>query len=170
MRLRIDIDELADRLLDRHGHGRSASIVVVAEGAAPRQGTVPGRDRGVDQWGRERVGGAGDLVGEHLAKLTGFETRTTVLGHIQRGGSPTPVDRRVASRLGARAVEAVADQSGGHLIGIDGDGIALRPIADVAGKPRLLTHEQLALLGPLSTASPVASLSRCGSAPDDQVH
>lgn len=148
----FDIEQVARQLSLRHGRGRYASIVVVAEGATPIPGTADIPDPGLDQWGRARVGGVGELVGALLEKMTGFETRTTVLGHIQRGGSPTAGDRLVASRLGARAVEVLADGASGHLMGIDGGGIALRPIGEVAGRTRLLNREQIALLGPLTTA------------------
>ncbi|MFT5222533.1 MAG: phosphofructokinase-like protein [Glaciecola sp.] len=147
------IDEVAEALRRRHTRGRYASIVVVAEGAHPVPGTVPEQKVRLDAWGKPIVGGVGDLVGRLLEQATTFETRTTVLGHIQRGGSPTAADRFVASRLGVRAVEALAAGDGGHLVGIDGDGLALRPLGEVAGRTRLLSTKVLAQLQPLTTAA-----------------
>ena len=108
-------------------------------------------DPGVDQWGRSQLGGIGELVGRLLAKRTGYETRTTVLGHIQRGGSPTAADRLLASTLGAAAVDALRAGNNGHLIAIRGGSIGLCPLADTAGKTRALSKEQIELLAPMTS-------------------
>ena len=150
----FDIADIASQITRRHGAGRHASIVVVAEGATPAPHTMPDFDPGIDQWGRVRPKGIGDVVGGKLAELTGFETRTTVLGHIQRGGSPTAADRLIASRLGVAAVETLVAGNSGVLVGVHGTGTAMTPLAEVAGKTRLLIEEQLSLLGPMTTAGP----------------
>ncbi len=149
----FDIDHIADQLIRRHQDGRNASIVVVAEGATPIPDTIPEYDPVVDHWGRPRLGGMGELVGRLLAKLTGYETRTTVLGHIQRGGSPTASDRLVASTVGAASIEALASGGGGNLIGISNSKVTLRPITEIAGKTRRLSREQIDLLVPMTTAA-----------------
>jgi len=151
----FDIDEIAARLLRRHRlMGRSASIVVVAEGASPRPGTVALPPPRYDEWGKPVVGGMGALCSEWLAERTGFEIRTTVLGHIQRGGRPTAADRFIASRLGSRAADLLIDGVSGYLVGVAGAGIGLSPLNEVAGRTRLLSHEELAMLDPLTTAGP----------------
>lgn len=154
----FDIEVVAEQISRRHDQGRHASIVVVAEGATPMRQSAPSRSNDVDPWGRPRPTGVGELVGLLLEQLTGFETRTTVLGHIQRGGSPTATDRLVASRLGAAAVEALAAGSSGLLVGIAGADTALVPLADVANKTRLLPLQMIELLSPMTTAGP--SLAR----------
>ena len=148
----FDVERIALDLVDRHGHGRDASIVVVAEGATPVAGSMTEPEPDLDQWGQRLIGGMGHRVAKVLSQRTGFETRTTVLGHIQRGGSPTATDRLVASRLGARSVQVLAQGDGGHLVGIRRDGTALCALSDVAGRNRRLTREELALLDPLTTA------------------
>jgi len=151
----FDIDHVADQLTRRHQDGRSASIVVVAEGATPVPNTIVEYDPAMDQWGRPQLGGTGELVGNVLAKLTGYETRTTVLGHIQRGGSPTAADRLLASSLGAASIEVLAAGGGGNLVGTNGGKVGLRPIAETVGKTRVLSSEQIALLIPMTTASSI---------------
>ena len=151
----FDAQAVAEQLSLRHHAGRYASIVVVAEGAVPIPGTAPEHDPGVDIWGKRRTNGMGELVGNLLAEVTGYETRTTVLGHIQRGGSPTATDRLVASRLGAAAVDGLAEGLSGRLAAIHGEKTALVPLDDVVGKTRLLPSEMVDLLDPLTTAGPV---------------
>src|SRR5436309_8916016 len=101
----FDIAEVADAIKRRHEQGRYASIVVVAEGAKPKEGTMTLSSGEVDQFGHVRLGGIGNQVAEQLERLTGFETRVTILGHIQRGGTPTAFHRVPATRLGIAAVE-----------------------------------------------------------------
>ncbi|WP_419841710.1 6-phosphofructokinase [Candidatus Poriferisodalis sp.] len=147
----FDIDEIAERLIARHHRDRNASIVVVAEGAVP-DGSVEAPDTGTDEWGNRILDGMGQFVGDLLAERTGFETRTTVLGYIQRGGPPSPADRLLGSRLGARAVEALAGGRSGRLVGVCSTGIAYSPLAEVAGRTRYLSADQLELLDYISTA------------------
>lgn len=154
----FDIDSIAERLMARHRRSRSASIVVVAEGAVPG-GSVEIPETGIDEWGNRRLDGMGQFVGDLLAQRTGFETRTTVLGYIQRGGSPSPADRWLASRLGARAVEALIDGKSGCLVGLHSTKVARVPLAEVAGRTRYLSEDQLEILDLIATA-PV--LSRFG--------
>ncbi len=158
----FNIDEIAERLIARHHRDRNASIVVVAEGAIPDDDvTVP--DTGTDEWGNRVLDGMGQFVGDLLGQRTGFETRTTVLGYIQRGGPPSPSDRLLGSRLGARAVEVLMEGCTGHLVGVHSTEIALRPLGEVAGRTRYLTGDQLELLDLITTApvlTPVTSSRR----------
>lgn len=146
----VDIDEIAHRLIARHDRSRSASIVVVAEGAIIT-GTEP-PEQSVDEWGARVPEGMGHLVGDLLAERTGFEVRTTVLGYIQRGGQPTAADRLLGSRLGARAVEVLIEGEVGVLIGLYSTDIVLRPLAEVAGQVRSVAGDELALLEHITTA------------------
>ena len=165
--VKAEIDEIAQRLIARHERSRSASIVVVAEGAVvdagpPNAGSpvAAGNSRSAaqlpapakDQWGNRVTGGVAILVGELLAERTGFDVRTTVLGHIQRGGPPTAADRLLGSRLGARAVEVLIEGEKGVLVGLHSTEIVLRPLAEVAGKVRSLAGDELALLEHITTA------------------
>ncbi len=155
----FNIEEIAQRLIARHHRDRNASIVVVAEGAIP-DGSVETPDTGTDEWGNRVLDGMGQFVGDLLAERTGFDTRTTVLGYIQRGGPPSPADRLLASRLGAGAVEALIEGMSGCLVGVHSTGIAHRPLAEVAGHIRYLSADQLELLDHISTAPALTQPSR----------
>ncbi len=148
----VDIDEIAQRIIARHDNSRSASIVVVAEGAGVASEGSEQIIEVADEWGGRVPGGVGRLVADQLAKRTGFEVRTTVLGHIQRGGPPTAADRLLGSRLGARAVEVLLEGEQGVMVGLHSTGMALRPLSEIAGKVRYLAGDELALLEQISTA------------------
>src|SRR5437588_12861631 len=105
----FDIAAVCDFLIARHEKGRFASIVVVAEGATPKEGTMTLVSRELDAFGHVRLGGIANMVAEEIEKRTGFETRVTILGHIQRGGTPTAFDRVLATRFGIAAIDAVHD-------------------------------------------------------------
>src|SRR5437667_7872741 len=102
----FDIDVVSDMIRRRHAQGRFASIVVVAEGAKPKAGSMAVQSGEVDQFGHVRLGGIGNQVAEEIEKRTGFETRVTILGHVQRGGTPTAFDRILATRFGVAASHA----------------------------------------------------------------
>ena len=103
----FDIQEVATALRRRHERGRYASIVVVAEGARPVPGSLTLPHYEVDDYGHEVLGGIGEVVAAELASLTGFETRVTTLGHVQRGGTPSAYDRVLCTRYGVAALDAV---------------------------------------------------------------
>ncbi len=127
------IEEVADRVRRRHAQGRDFSIVVVAEGYRLTRTSGVQEDPVVqehDQYGYERLGGIGRVVADELASLTGFETRVTVLGHVQRGGTPTARDRILATRLGLRAVELAAAGTWGRMASVRGDEIVDVPLSD----------------------------------------
>src|SRR5665213_1706079 len=102
----FDIEVICRKLQERHAKGRYASIVVVAEGARPKQGTMSVASGEVDQFGHERLGGIGSQLADEIERRTGFESRVTILGHIQRGGTPTAFDRVLATRFGIAAIDA----------------------------------------------------------------
>jgi 6-phosphofructokinase 1 len=128
------IESVAEHVRKRHARGRDFSIVVVAEGyrltrdSGEQDGPVV---REVDEYGYERLGGIGQHVADELENLTGFDTRVTVLGHVQRGGTPTARDRVLATRLGLRAAE-LADTGGwGRMAAVHGNEVTDVPLSDV---------------------------------------
>ncbi|MGH3664754.1 MAG: 6-phosphofructokinase [Egibacteraceae bacterium] len=119
----FDIDLVCRHLKHRHRTGRSFSIVVVAEGAAPAEGTLdlPGYDR--DEFGRPILGGIANYLGPVIEERTGFSTRVTTLGHVQRGGTPNAFDRVLGSSMGVAAVDCAAVGQWGRMVGMDGNAI-----------------------------------------------
>src|SRR6266850_1152809 len=107
----FDIDKVAETIRLRHARGRYFSIVVVAEGAKfstdmdPKQGAPIVVDMGKDEFGHARLGGIANILAREIERRTNFETRTVVLGHVQRGGSPSAFDRMLATRYGFVAIE-----------------------------------------------------------------
>lgn len=126
----FDIDEVCASLTRRHENGRYASIVVVAEGARPKEGTIELPETEFDQYGHIRLGGIANQVAGEIELRTGFETRVTILGHVQRGGSPTPLDRVLSSRFGIAAIEAVHDGAFGQMVALQADIIVRVPLED----------------------------------------
>jgi ATP-dependent phosphofructokinase / diphosphate-dependent phosphofructokinase len=111
----FSMDKVAEKLLERKKAGSKSSIVVVAEGAMPAGGEMAVREKAADGYVL-RLGGMGEIVANEITKRTGFETRVTVLGHVQRGGSPCPFDRLLATRYGAHAVELIAQKKFGEMV------------------------------------------------------
>ena len=131
----FDIDVVCDKIREREKRGRKFSIVVVAEGAAPKGGAIQLVERrGVGTV--DRLGGIASLVAKEIQERTGKETRSIVLGHIQRGGSPTTFDRLLALRFGAAAARAVAEGAWGKMVALQPPNIVLIPMADVIGRER----------------------------------
>ncbi|MBI1953182.1 MAG: 6-phosphofructokinase [Candidatus Omnitrophica bacterium] len=123
----INLEEVCKLLRKRHERGKTFSIVVVAEGAKIQGDTVTQEGK-LDEFGHVRLGGVGHHLGELIEAKTGFETRVTVLGHIQRGGSPTAFDRILGTRFGVRAVELVLRGEFGKMPALRGNEIANIPI------------------------------------------
>ena len=114
----FDIDGVARHLRHRAGTGRDFSVVVVAEGAEPVPGTLELPESPMDEFGRPRLGGIGHTIAHALEERTGFDARVTILGHVQRGGGPSPVDRIIASQMGVAAVEAALDGAWGTMAAV----------------------------------------------------
>jgi ATP-dependent phosphofructokinase / diphosphate-dependent phosphofructokinase len=114
----FDIDGVARHLRHRAGTGRDFSVVVVAEGAEPVPGTLELPESPIDEFGRPRLGGIGHTIAHALEERTGFDARVTILGHVQRGGGPSPVDRIIASQMGVAAVEAALDGAWGTMAAV----------------------------------------------------
>jgi len=111
----FDIEELAAIVTRRHERGRYASVVVVAEGARPKPGTLDLPPRSNDRYGNETLGDLSHLIGAELSARTGYESRVVQLGHIQRGGTPTSYDRVLSTRFGLAAVDLVHERAWGKM-------------------------------------------------------
>lgn len=129
----IDLDEVCTILKKRKERGKSFSIVVVAEGAQFKAGQVVLKEEKLDSFGHVRLGGIGEILAEEIEKRTGFETRTTVLGHIQRGGTPSASDRFLATRFGVKAMDLVLAKKFGRMASLRGTDVTDVPIQDAVG-------------------------------------
>jgi len=135
----FDIEEVCGHLRRRHERGRSFSIVVVAEGATPREGTLQIReDAPRDAFGHARLGGIGVLLEHEIEARTGYETRVTILGHVQRGGTPVAFDRVLATRFGVAAMDAVAGARFGGMVALRGGEIVEVELREALREPKLL--------------------------------
>jgi ATP-dependent phosphofructokinase / diphosphate-dependent phosphofructokinase len=126
----FDIAEVCDRITHRHQRGAGFSIVVVAEGAVPLEGTMATQSGELDEFGHVRLGGIGNLVTAEIERRTGFETRVTILGHMLRGGTPTAFDRVLGTRFGIEAIDAVHEGDFGKMVALQGTGIVRVPIEE----------------------------------------
>jgi 6-phosphofructokinase 1 len=131
----VGVGEMAAVVRKRAEAGLSYSVIVVAEGATVGD-LAPGRTSSADEFGHALLGGIGQRVAEALESETGFETRVTVLGHIQRGGSPTAHDRVLATRFGLHASELVHEGRFGRMAALRGAEIESVPLADAVAKPK----------------------------------
>jgi 6-phosphofructokinase 1 len=145
----FDVEEVCARLQARHTGPRFFSTVVVAEGATPEQGqSGVGASEGVtDQFGHARLGGIGAYLAEEIERITGFEARATVLGHIQRGGSPSAFDRVLATRFGAEAMQAVHDGAFGSMVALQAGSIVRIPLSEAAGRSKSVDPELYRVAG-----------------------
>jgi ATP-dependent phosphofructokinase / diphosphate-dependent phosphofructokinase len=140
----FDVDKVAAKIRMRHGRGRYFSIVVVAEGAkfASKDGLVT-QSGEKDEFGHARLGGIGNTLAQEIERRTGFETRTVVLGHIQRGGSPTAFDRVLATRYGLGAIDMVHRAEFGRMAALRGNKIISVPLAEATGTNRRVDQEMM---------------------------
>jgi 6-phosphofructokinase 1 len=139
----FDIAEVCRRIEHRHHHGASYSIVVVAEGAQPKEGTITLQSGEVDEFGHVRLGGISSVIQEEIERRTGFETRVTVLGHVLRGGTPTAYDRVLATRFGVAAIDAVEDGAFGTMVALRGPAIEQVPLDDALRELKTVDPELL---------------------------
>jgi ATP-dependent phosphofructokinase / diphosphate-dependent phosphofructokinase len=116
----IDLDEVCKIIKKRHERGKTFSIVVVSEGAQFKDGSMITQEQKLDAFGHVRLGGIGEDLAAQIEKRTGFETRVSVLGHIQRGGSPTAFDRVLGTRFGVKAVELIMNKKFGRMVALAG--------------------------------------------------
>ena len=139
----FDIEEVCRLIRRRHARGRYFAIIVVAEGATPAEGTLEVLGGVTDEFGHARLGGIGQRIEREIEERTGFETRTTVLGHTQRGGTPTAFDRVLATRLGVKAIDAAHEGRWGQMTSLRSMRIELVPLADAVASLRTVGEEDL---------------------------
>jgi phosphofructokinase-like protein len=137
----FDIDEVCDRVRHRESEGRTFSIVVVAEGARPQDGETLSQYSGTDAFGHARLGGIAVQLEGEIEQRTGFESRMTILGHVQRGGSPVAYDRVLGTRFGVHAIDAVSDGEFGTMVALRGTAIERVPLDEALREPKLLDPE-----------------------------
>jgi len=146
----FDIDEVCRLIHRRHERGRYFSIVVAAEGAAPREGTMTVTRVGAfDEFGHPRLGGIGYALEREIEQRTGFETRATVLGHVQRGGSPTSFDRVLATRLGLAAIDGAHEGAWGTMVALRSTDIVRVPLAEAVAEVRRVPVQEYERYGVL---------------------
>jgi ATP-dependent phosphofructokinase / diphosphate-dependent phosphofructokinase len=126
----FDIEEVCDSLTHRHQKGASFSIVVAAEGAVPKEGTMELQTGELDEFGHVRLGGIGQRLADEIERRTGYEARVTALGHVLRGGTPTAYDRVIATRFGVGAIDAVHESDFGVMVALHGTEIVRIPIEE----------------------------------------
>ena len=135
----FDIDEVCESIKRRHASGRTFSIVVVSEGAMPRDGGgITTASAKTDAFGHARLGGIAVELEREIEDRTGFETRMTILGHVQRGGTPTAYDRVLATRFGVHAIAAADAGRWGTMVSLRGTDIVLVDLAEAVAEPKLL--------------------------------
>jgi phosphofructokinase-like protein len=145
----FDIEQVAELIRQRHGRGRYFSIVVAAEGAKfagdaeLKGGAAASQNVNRDEFGHLRLGGIGETLAREIEKRTGFETRSVVLGHIQRGGSPSAFDRVLATRYGLGAIDMVHRGEFGQMAALRGNKIISIPLAEAIASNRKLDPEIL---------------------------
>ena len=138
----FDIDDVCSRIQHRHEGGSTFSIVVVAEGATPKDGEIVSEFSGAtDAFGHVRLGGIAVELEKAIEARTGFESRMTILGHVQRGGTPLAYDRVLGTRFGVAAVDAVSAGNFGKMAALRGTKIELVPLDEALAEPKLLDPE-----------------------------
>lgn len=141
----FDTDEVARVVKDRFAAGKTWAVIAVAEGATPKDGAEVLKHAGKDAFGHVALGGVAAWLATEIQKRTNITTRHVVLGHVQRGGAPTVIDRLNATRLGAAAVDAAHDGAFGTMVALKGDEVVRVPLADAVGKLRTLDAPRLEL-------------------------
>jgi 6-phosphofructokinase 1 len=139
----FDLDEVAETLKRRHERGSYFSIVVVAEGAKLSDDSGHQLESRLDEFGHVRLGGIGNVVASEIERRTGYEARSVVLGHIQRGGSPTAFDRMLASRYGIGAIDMVHRREFGCMVALQGTQIVAVPLEKALQRTRMVPPELL---------------------------
>jgi len=142
----FDIDNVCELIVKRHERGRDFSIVVVAEGAKFKtdqetEGKLILQDVQRDAFGHVRLGGIGSILAKEIEKRTGFESRMVILGHVQRGGSPTAFDRVLATRFGIAAMDLVHNGEFGKMVALRGNKIISMPLSDAVNKLKYVTED-----------------------------
>ena len=134
----FDVEAVCAAIERRHDRGRTFSIIVVSEGAVPADPELAPNQQETDAFGHPRLGGIAVSLEKELQRRTGYETRMTILGHVQRGGSPTAYDRVLATRFGVSAVDAVAERRFGRMVALQGTEIVTVKLEDALRESKVL--------------------------------
>jgi ATP-dependent phosphofructokinase / diphosphate-dependent phosphofructokinase len=150
----FDVDKVAESIRQRHERGLYFSIIVVAEGAKfssaePGSGAPVQQDTDKDEFGHVKLGGIANILAREIEKRTGFETRAVVLGHIQRGGSPSAFDRVLATRYGLGAIDMVHAGEFGRMAALRANKIISIPLLEAISKNRVVDNEMIEMVGGL---------------------
>ena len=137
----VDLDAVCDIIKKRHARGKDFSIIVIAEGAQLKDVATTAAQGKLDEFGHVRLGGIGHLLGSLIEQRTGYETRVTVLGHLQRGGSPTAFDRVLGTRFGVKAVDLVLEGHFGKMVSLQGNKVVDVPIEQGTGTLKTVDRE-----------------------------
>ena len=140
----MSVEEICGAVLGRAASGRNYSIIVVAEGARI-DGLEGGRSSRTDEFGHSLLGGVGHALAERVGAETGFETRVTVLGHVQRGGTPTAYDRVLSTRYGVLACDLVHRGQFGTMVSLRGNEILAVDLQRAVAEPKTVDPELIAL-------------------------
>jgi phosphofructokinase-like protein len=141
----FDVDEVCASIQHRHAGGSTFSIVVVAEGATPRDGDIVTEfSSDTDAFGHVRLGGIAVALEKAIEARTGFEARMTILGHVQRGGTPVAYDRVLGTRFGVAAIDAATEGDFGKMVALRGTDIIRVPLIEGTGELKLVSPEEYA--------------------------
>jgi len=144
--LAIDINEVCETIKRRNGRGKLFSIVAVAEGAQFKNNDMVTQEKCLDAFGHVRLGGIGETLSKKIEEMTKYETRSVVLGHTQRGGSPTAFDRVLGTRFGVKAVELVNQKKFGFMVSLQSNKIVAVPIEKAVAKLKTVDTEWIELI------------------------
>lgn len=136
-----DINKVVKKIKERHGKGKRFSIIVISEGAKPKGGDVVVKRMVKESFESIRLGGVSFVLGAQIEKMSCIETRAVVMGHLQRGGSPTPFDRVLATQLGTRAMDFVNEGAFGHMVAVRNNEFVKFSLRDVAKGKRLVPRD-----------------------------
>ncbi len=139
------VDEIVQTIQKRHSRGKDFSIVVVAEGvmlqAEEKNDEFVVQEAGLDEFGHVKLGGIGQVICNEVEHRTGFETRVTVLGHLQRGGTPTAFDRVLGTRFGVAAIDLVQTENFGNMVSLQGNEIVSIPLSEAVDKLKVVDQD-----------------------------
>lgn len=138
----FDIEEVCGYIKKRQAAGKNFSLVVTAEGAYPKEaGGMITKDKELDAFGHVKLGGVGEFLAKEIEQRTGLESRFVVLGHLQRGGTPTAYDRILATRFGVRAIEMVHENTFGKMVALQGNKIVEVTLEEATAKTKTVDLE-----------------------------
>jgi len=142
----FDMREVVAFVQKRHEQGEKATVIAVSEGASLKKGSAEAHEKALDEFGHPRLGGIGQFLGDEIEKVTHFDTRVSVLGHMIRGGSPTAFDRVLSTQFGLAAVELIRERKFGQMTSLRGTKIVSASLEEAVSRQRLVDAEILETL------------------------